>query len=246
MALAARVRTAHGDAWAAEGVLREPMGGGARALTGIRVMASGLPSPQWNGADVTAAEPDLAAARAFYAERGLPLAVRVPEGMPWHAGRHCVRLRLMGLEPQAFVPAAEVPGLRVREADVHDLETVLDLDVGAFGGDRDATRPWIAPHLGAPGFTVALADLEGEPAATAYSVRTDGAAGPSLLLAGVAVAAHLRGRGIGAAISSWLLARGFAGGARLAHLHADTDAAARVYARLGFVDAGALEVFEDV
>ena len=33
---------------------------------------------------------------------------------------------------------------------------------------------------------------------------------------------------------------------RLAHLQADTDAAARVYARLGFADAGALEVFTDV
>jgi predicted GNAT family acetyltransferase len=32
----------------------------------------------------------------------------------------------------------------------------------------------------------------------------------------------------------------------LAHVHADTDVAARVYARLGFVEAGALEVFEDV
>ena len=107
-------------------------------------------------------------------------------------------------------------------------------------------RAWIEPHLGAPGFTVALAALDGEPAATAYSIRTDGAAGPSLLLAGVAVAEPLRRRGIGAAISSWLLARGFADGARLAHLHADTEAAARVYARLGFVDAGALDVFADV
>ena len=29
MPAGARVRTAHADAWAAEGVLREPMGGGA-------------------------------------------------------------------------------------------------------------------------------------------------------------------------------------------------------------------------
>jgi len=246
MGLGARVRTAHGDAWAAEGALREPMGGGALALTGIRVMASGLPQPQWNGADVTAADPDLDGARAFYAERGLKLGVRVPEGMPWDAGVHRLRLRLMGLEPQAFQPAAEVPGLGLREAGPEDLETILDLDAAAFGADREETRPWIAPHLGALGFTVALASLEGAPAATAYSVRTDGAAGPCVLLAGVAVTEPVRRCGIGAAISSWLLARGFAAGARLAHLQADTEAAARVYARLGFVEAGALNVFTEV
>ena len=67
-----------------------------------------------------------------------------------------------------------------------------------------------------------------------------------MLLAGVAVVEAMRRRGIGAAISSWLLERGFAAGARLGHLHADTDGAARVYARLGFAEAGALAVFEDV
>ena len=244
MGLAARVRTAHGDAWAAEGALRTPHGGGALALTGIRVMASGLPQPQWNGADVTAPYPDLEGARAFYAQRGLTLGVRVPEALPWSAGHHLLDLRLMGLEPRAFVPAAGVPGLAVRVAD--DLEAVLKLDSEAFGGDPEDSRPWIEPHLAAPAFTVALAELDGEPAATAYSQRTGGAAGPSVLLAGVAVAEPLRRRGIGAAISSWLLARGFADGARLAHLQADTDAAARVYARLGFVEAGALRVFADV
>ena len=223
MELAARVRTAHADAWAAEGALRAPMGGGALALRGIRVMASGLPQPQWNGADVTTDRPDLEGARAFYAERGLSLAVRVPEGMAWNAGRHVIDLRLMGLEPRDFAGAGEVAGLAVRAALPADLETVVELDAAAIGGDREIVRPWIAPHLGAPGFTVALAELDGEPAGTAYSLRTDGAAGPCLLLA-----------------------RGFADGARLAHLHADTDAAARIYARLGFGEAGALQVFTDV
>jgi GNAT superfamily N-acetyltransferase len=195
---------------------------------------------------VTSQYPDLRGARAFYADRGLALGVRVPDGMPWSAGRHVLDLRLMGLDPRAFAPAPGVPGLALRAAGPADLETVLDLDTGAFGGDREASRPWAEPHLAAAGFTVALAELDAQPAATAYSVRTDGAAGPALLLAGVAVAEPLRRRGIGAAISSWLLVRGFADGARLAHLHADTDAAARVYARLGFVDAGALRVFTDV
>jgi GNAT superfamily N-acetyltransferase len=241
----ARVRTAHADAWAAEGVLREPMGGGALTLTGIRCMASGLPQPDRNGADVTAAYPDLEGARAFYAERGLALGVRVPKGMRWSAGRHVVDLRLMGLDAGAFAPAPPVSGLTVREAGPEDLETVAAIDAEAFGGEPDDARPWIAPRLGAPGFTVALAELGGEPAATAHAIVTDSAAGPAVLLGGVAVAAAVRRRGIGAAISSWLLAGGFAAGARLAHLHADTDGAARVYGRLGFGEAGALAVFED-
>jgi GNAT superfamily N-acetyltransferase len=235
----ARVRTAHADAWAAEAALRP--GGAARTLRDIRVMASGLRHPQWNAADVTGPDPDLDGARAFYAERGLALDVRVPVGMAWDRGRHVAHLRLMGLEPPAFRPAAPLPGLALHDAEPPDLDAVVALDAAAFGGGDP--RPWLAPHLGAPGFTVALATLGGEPAATAYSVLTDG---PALLLAGVAVAEPLRRRGIGAAISSWLLARGFAAGARLAHLQADTEAAARVYARLGFVDAGALDVFAGV
>ena len=134
----------------------------------------------------------------------------------------------------------------LREAGPDDLETVLDIDCSAFGSDRELMRPWTAPHLGAPAVTVALASLDGEPVGTGYSLRSDGAAGPCLLLAGVAVArARPKARNSGA-LSSWLLARGFAAGARLAHLQADTDAAARVYGRLGFADAGALDVYVDL
>ena len=85
--------------------------------------------------------------------------------------------------------------------------------------------------------------LDGEPAGTGYAIATDGRAGPALYLAGVAVRADARRRGVGAALSSWLVARGLRAGARLAHLHADTDGAARVYERLGFADTTGLEVY---
>lgn len=241
-----RARTAQADAWAAEGTLREPLGGGALTARDIRAMASGLAQPQFNGADVTGPDPDLEAARAFFAARGLALAVRVPSDMPWSRGRRIARLRLMAVDPAGFVPAPPVAGLALREAGPDDLGVVVALDSAAFAAEPVAMRDWLAPHIGAPGFTTALACLDDEPVATAYSVRTDGAAGPALLLAGVAVAAPVRRRGIGAAISGWLLERGFAAGARLAHLHADGDGAARVYGRLGFADAGALDVFVDV
>jgi len=240
-----RVRIAHADAWAAEGVLRAPLGGAALSLRGIRVMASGLAHPQWNGADVTAPDADVEGARAFYAARGVRWGVRVPSGMSWPHGRHLFRMPLMGLVPGALRPAPPVAGLALRAARERDLDVVLALDAGAFGVPEALQRPWLAPHLSAPGVTVALAALEGEPVGTAYTLRTDGEAGPSAFLAGVAVAAGARRRGVAAAMSTWLLARAFAEGAELAHLSADTDAAARVYARLGFTPAGALEVHVD-
>jgi GNAT superfamily N-acetyltransferase len=242
----ARVRTAHADAWAVEGALREPYGGGTATLRGIRLMASGLPHAQWNGADVTGPQADLDGARAFYAERGVPWGVRVPEGMAWSDGRHLFRMRLMGLAPAELRLAPDVPDLTIREAGPGDLETVLAVDTGAFASDPDAYRPWTEPHLNTPQVTVALAELDGEAVGTAYALRSDGAAGPAVFLAGVGVLERARRRGIAAALSAWLLRRSFARGARLAHLHPDTDAAARVYARLGFTDAGALDIYVDI
>jgi GNAT superfamily N-acetyltransferase len=244
--LEARVRTAHADAWAVEGALREPYGGGTATLPGIRLMASGLPHAQWNSADVTSAGADLEGARRFYAERGVPWGVRVPAGMAWRAGTHVLTLPLMGLAARDLVPPATVPGLEIRAAGPDDLETVLSVDTTAFESDPDEYRPWTEPHLTAEAITVALASLDDEPVATGYVLRSGGAAGPAAYLAGVAVLEHARRRGIAGAMSGWLLEQAFADGARLAHLHPDSDAAARVYSRLGFTPAGALDIYVDL
>jgi hypothetical protein len=53
----------------------------------------------------------------------------------------------------------------------------------------------------------------------------------------------MRRRGIGGAVSSWLLTAGFDGGAQLAHLHPDSEEAARIYRRLGFVDVDGLDIY---
>jgi GNAT superfamily N-acetyltransferase len=210
-------------------------------------MASGLPHPQWNNGDVTGPDPDVEGARRFYAERGVPWGVRVPVGLRWeHGGRWLFRKRLMGLAPTDFRPAPEARGRTVRAAGREDLATVLDVDCAAFEADRELERGWIEPHLTAPGIVVALAALDGEPVATAYSLRSDGQAGPCLYVAGVAVLPAARGRGVAAAMTSWLLARGFAAGAALAHLHPDHDAAARIYGRLGFTEAPGFDIYVDL
>lgn len=244
--LDARVRTAHADAWAVEGVLREPYGGAVATLRGIRVMASGLPDRQWNGADVTGPYSDLEGARAFYAERDVEWGARVPAGLTFKAGTHLFTMPLMGLLAGGLQAAPAVDGLEIRQSGPGDLETVLHVDTTAFQSDPEMYRPWTEPHLSAERVTVALALLDDDPVATAYCLRSDGPAGPAALLAGVGVLPTARRRGVGGAISAWLVERAFAAGARLAHLQADSDEAARVYSRLGFSPAGALDVYVDL
>jgi ribosomal protein S18 acetylase RimI-like enzyme len=241
-----RVRAAHGDAWEAQGRLRAQRGGGACELRGIRLSASGIAHPQWNNGDVTAADADIEGARAFFAARGVPWGVRVPAGMPWARGRLLFAKRLMGLLAAEHRPAPAVSGLRLRAAVPADLSTVVRIDAEAFGDDPDLERQWLEPQLSAPRCTVALAELDGVPVGTGYSLRSDGRAGPCLYIAGVAVASAARRRGVAARITSWLLGGGFAAGAELAHLHPDRDAAARLYARLGFVEAPGLDVYVDL
>ena len=67
-----------------------------------------------------------------------------------------------------------------------------------------------------------------------------------MFLGGIGVVHGARRRGVAAAMSAWLLRRAFHGGARLAHLHPESDAAARVYDRLGFRAAGALDIYVDL
>ncbi len=242
--LSARVATAHGDAWQEQGRLRERHAGAWAELAGIRLMASGLTHPQWNNGDVTDSDlVDLGAVREWFAERSLPWGVRVPSGMTWPHGDHLMHKRLMGLEPSAFVEAAPVPGLEIAVATPDDLDAVLAVDVVAFESEPEVERPWLEPHLTAEGVTVALAVLDGVPVGTAYSLRSDGRAGPALYIAGVGVLPAARGRGVGAAMSGWLVRRGLDAGALLAHLHPDTDLAARIYGRLGFVEVEGFEIY---
>jgi|1186.fasta_scaffold73555_2 ribosomal protein S18 acetylase RimI-like enzyme len=239
--LAERARTAHADGWEVEGRLRERYGGGAARVRGIRLMASGIAHPQWNNGDVHGADADVEGARAFYAGRGLPWGVRVPEGMAWTYGRHLFRKRLMGLDSPALVPAPEVPGLVVRRGD--DLDAVVGVSAAAFAADPELERRWVEPHLGASEVLVALAELDGVPVGTAHAVRSDGEAGPCLYVAGVGVLAEARRRGVAARMTSWLLEQGFTAGADFAHLHPDSDPAAAIYARLGFRETRGLDIY---
>lgn len=220
-------------------------------MAGIRLMASGLPHPQWNNGDVTDPDRvDIEEVRAWYAARaqgaGVPWGVRIPAGMSFAYGRHLFRKRCMGLVRAHFRPAAAVAGLRIRLATPEDAPTAAQIDAGAFGDPVALARAWMDPRLGAVGFSVALAELGGEPVGIATAIVTDDRAGPAAGLFGVGVLEYARARGVGAAMTSWLLERAFDGGAGLAHLNPNTAGAARLYRRLGFTETLGFDVHVDL
>jgi GNAT superfamily N-acetyltransferase len=152
----------------------------------------------------------------------------------------------MGMLPDRLVPAKTPPGVEIAPATAADVGPVTRIDAAAFGDTVQRMRPWVAPHLGAPGFTVARATMATEPVGVATAILTDDRAGRTVGIFGVGVLERARNQGIGGAMISWLIDRAFAAGASLAHLNPDTDDAARLYARLGFVETGGLDIYLDL
>lgn len=234
------VRAAHGDAWAVLGVA------GTAELPGVRLSATGLAHPQWNNGDVDdASAVDIDVVRRWYADRGVPWGLRVPADARWPHGRLLFTKRLMGLVPGAFVAARRVDGLVVRRATPADTDAVVHVDAIAFEETEAAQRPWLELLLAHPCVTVAVAERDGEIVATGDVTMSEGRAGPAAYVGGIAVLPEHRRRGIGAAISSWLVEHALAAGARLAHLHPDTDHAAGIYRRLGFTEVDGLDIYVD-
>ena len=214
-------------------------------------MASGLPHAQWNNGDVT--DPDRVVVedvRAWYAARaggaGVPWGVRVPADRPFSHGRFLFRKRCMCLLPVWYAAAVVPAGVEFGVAETADLETVAAIDAAAFGGPVDQTRGWVEPHLGALQCVAALARLHGEPVGVATALLTNDRAGACVGIFGVGVLPHARRQGIGSALTSWLLEQALDQGVTLAHLSPDSEAAARLYARLGFRETKGLDVYADL
>jgi ribosomal protein S18 acetylase RimI-like enzyme len=208
-------------------------------------MATGLPHPQWNNGDVhDPARVDLEEVGGWYSDLEVPWGLRIPAGTEWHHGRHLFRKRLMGAVPPSFRPAPPLAGLELRSARPDDLEDVLAVDVVAFGEPPEVERPWLQLLLDDPSTTLAVATVEGTVVATGSVLRSDGWAGPAGYVAGISVKPAARRRGIGAAVTSWLMEQ--AGDIALWHLHPDTDSAAGIYRRLGFVEVDGLDIYIDL
>ena len=192
-----RVRVAQADALAEQGRLRAAAGGAVAEPRDLVVMTAGFEADGVNSGDVIGPDPDLEAARAFYAEHGVKWGLRVPEEMPWEHGRLLFRRRLMGLDRAAFRPAAAVPGLDVRVAGPDDLRSRCTSTRPRSGSTCEENRLWLEPLLSAERVEFALASLDGEPAGTAYVLRSDGGGGAERLpgrRGGAAGGAAARGR----------------------------------------------------
>lgn len=233
------VRTAHADAW-------QTLAVATAQLPGVRLSATGLQHPQWNNGDVDdPAEVDIDAVRTWYDAVGVPWGMRVPAGAWWPHGRHLFTKRLMGVTPETFSPAPAVPGLVVRAADADDLADVLRVDSVAFEESAAVERPWLQLLMAHPAVTIATAAVDGDVLATGSVTVSDGQAGRCGYVAGIAVLPEARRRGIGAAVSSWLTRIAFGRGAALCHLHPDTEAAAGIYRRLGYIEVDGLDIYVD-
>jgi ribosomal protein S18 acetylase RimI-like enzyme len=234
------VRDAHGDAW-------QTLAIATLELPGVRLSATGLPHPQWNNGDVDdATRVDIDAVRSWYDEQRVPWGIRVPEGAPWRHGRHLFTKRLMGLARRSFSAADAPADVRIRQATPADVDAVLAVDTVAFGSTEAVERPWIELLLAHEAVTVAVAESGGAPVGVGSVTRSDGRAGPAAYIAGIGVLPDARRRGVGAAVSSWLAADAIDAGAALCHLHPDTDEAASIYQRLGFVEVDGLDIYVEV
>ena len=242
------LRVAHADAWQVLGGLFEGRGGGVRAVRGARLMASGVAAAHWNSGDVFELDADVEAARAFYAALGVPWGLRVPSELGWRHGRLVWQLPLMGLAPGELRAVTAPAELTIAVAAAADLEAMLAVDSEGFGSDPVKTRPWIAALIAAADdeVVVALGRWRGEPVASGYAVHARGEAGASVYLGGITVLPAYRRRGIGAALSSWLVERGFERDAALAHLAADDEHAMALYARLGFAPSPGVDIYVEL
>ena len=219
---------------------------GARASArGVRMMASGL-APEWsNTADVSSPDADAVAIAEFYASRGLRYGVRVPAGMAWAHGERVLRLRLMFVLCGVLAPVEPPPFVQIEAAGPRDLDGVVAVDCAAFGSEPATVGPWIEGLVRAPDDAVTFACARRGEAivGVGYAIHANGVSGSSAGIGGIGVVPDARRRGIGAALTTWLVRRSFAAGAELAQLAADDEHAVRLYSRLGFVETGSLDVY---
>ena len=241
------MRVAQADALAVQGKLRAAAGGAVAAPRDLVIMTAGFEAAGVNSGDVIGPDPDVEAARAFFAEHGVKWGLRVPEEMTVGAGRAAVPAAADGSGTgRQFRPAGAVRGLGVRVAGRATCRPRCTSTRPRSGstatrtgsGSSRCSRP-SAWSSRSPSSTAAR---RAPPTCCAPTA----AAGPSAYVAGVAVLPDARRRGVAAGVSSWLLERAFARGAELAHLNPDTDAAARIYGRLGFTELSGHDIYVDL
>ncbi len=226
-------------------------GGLVHDVDGLAVCLTGVPLPPFNPTLIerSPADPDaaLADAESLYAEIGLPFGIDLETALHGPVRDAAVRagLHLEESRPGMSVAVSDVPAVSapdgvelVRVEDASLLDLIVEVDAAAFGGDAAITRLFVPDAV--------LQD----PTQRVYGARIDGrmvAAGESTLLDGIlgvfGIATHpaFRHRGIGTALTAFLIADR-AAEADLAVLDA-SDLGRGVYERLGFEAISTWEVW---
>lgn len=144
------------------------------------------------------------------------------------------RAPLLACAPGGLLPPKPVDGLVVAEpatdAEFDAAALVQHLGYGGTGEPEAGTAQWLRTAA-ADGGVAALAQVDGTPAgAGGCSVPVDGLSE----LAGLAVPADFRRRGIGAALSAHLTETAFARGCRVVWLEPGDADVERIYAAIGY------------
>lgn len=144
------------------------------------------------------------------------------------------RAPLLACAPGELLPPKPVEGLvmaePVTDAEFESAALVQHLGYGGTGEPEGGEVKWLRTAA-AGGGVAALATFEGAPAgAGGCSVPVDGLSE----LAGLAVAADFRRRGIGAALSAHLTETAFARGCRVVWLEPGDAEVERIYASIGY------------
>lgn len=188
------------------------------------MMASGLPVPKWNNADIISADVDVGALQAWYAERDVPWGIRVPLELSFDLGEPLFEKRCAGLLPDASRPAAGVRGVSIRRASAADLPAYAAVELAGFeSDDPELERRWLEPAMGATGFAHWMAEAAGEAVGVAMTLLTAGRAGPSAYLSGVAAVPAWRGKGLEAMLASKAARGAFKAAAAFVHFNPDDD-----------------------
>ncbi|MFB7912352.1 GNAT family N-acetyltransferase [Streptomyces sp. NPDC056061] len=148
------------------------------------------------------------------------------------------RTPIMACAPGGLLPPKPVDGLAVAEpatdAEFDAAALVQHHGYGGTGEPEGGEAAWLR-EAASGGGVAALAALDGTPAgAGGCSLPVDGISE----LAGLAVAAAFRRRGIGAALSAHLTATAFARGCRVVWLEPGDADVERIYAGIGYRRVG--------
>jgi hypothetical protein len=153
---------------------------------------------------------------------------------------------LLACGPADLTPPGSVPGLSLEALEAGSPDALVELflvvqsdsfEPGKTHEPSAGERGQLRTRMRLGGIRCLLARLDGVPAGAGCALPAAGTAE----IAGIGTLPRFRARGIGSAVTARLAADLFATGTDLAWLTAGSDAAGRIYRRIGFRELGAFQ-----